>query len=169
MRRGTRVLMSVTSVAVVAVALRTSVHPQTAAVGAAVVATAPRSAAPRTTAPRTTTPRVTHHRITPTTPAPTTTAPKSVTATGGVVDTQYGPVQVGVTVLGNHLTQVRTLQHPSGDGQTNRINSYAIPQLEQEAMKAGNAHLDTVSGATFTSQGYRQSLQSALDAAHGAR
>ncbi|MDX2969218.1 FMN-binding protein [Kribbella solani] len=78
-------------------------------------------------------------------------------------------MQVGVTVLGNHLTQVRTLQHPSGDGQTNRINSYAIPQLEQEAMKAGNAHLDTVSGATFTSQGYRQSLQSALDAAHGAR
>ncbi|GAA1585611.1 hypothetical protein GCM10009804_47290 [Kribbella hippodromi] len=72
-------------------------------------------------------------------------------------------------MLGSRLTQVRTLQHPSGDGQTDRINSYAVPQLEQEAMKAGNAHLDTVSGATFTSQGYRQSLQSALDAAHGAR
>ncbi|HWD83454.1 MAG TPA: FMN-binding protein [Kribbella sp.] len=82
------------------------------------------------------------------------------------MDTQYGPVQVEITVQGSRILKVRTLQHPSGDGQTDRINGYAVPQLDQETMAAQNAHIDTVSGATFTSGGYRQSLQSALDAAH---
>lgn len=93
---------------------------------------------------------------------------KSVVVTGGVVDTQYGPVQVEVTVRGGRITAAHALQHPSGDGQTDQINAYAVPQLDQETMAAQSAHIDTVSGATFTSEGYRQSLQSALDAAHQA-
>jgi uncharacterized protein with FMN-binding domain len=87
-------------------------------------------------------------------------------AAGGVVDTQYGPVQVEITVRGGRIVKAHTLQHPSGDGQTDRINGYAVPQLDQEAMSAQSAQIDTVSGATFTSEGYRRSLQSALDAAH---
>ena len=88
---------------------------------------------------------------------------------GAVVDTQYGPVQVQITVRGGRITKARTLQHPSGDGQTDQINAFAVPQLNHEAVAAQSARIDTVSGATFTSEGYQQSLQSALDAAHGAR
>ncbi|MFF0267572.1 FMN-binding protein [Kribbella sp. NPDC004536] len=82
------------------------------------------------------------------------------------MDTQYGPVQVQITVRGGRIVDAHAVQHPSGDGQTDRINGYAVPQLNHEAIAAQNAHIDTVSGATFTSGGYRQSLQSALDAAH---
>ncbi|WP_427892765.1 FMN-binding protein [Kribbella sp. GL6] len=84
-----------------------------------------------------------------------------------MVDTQYGPVQVEVSVSGGKITRAHTLQHPTG-GRSDHINSYAVPQLNQETMTAQNANIDTVSGATFTSGGYRQSLQSALDAAHQA-
>lgn len=92
----------------------------------------------------------------------------AVVVAGGVVDTQYGPVQVEISVRGGRITKAHTLQHPSGDGQTDQINGYAVPQLNQETMAAQSAQIDTVSGATFTSEGYRQSLQSALDAAHRA-
>ncbi|TDO48344.1 FMN-binding protein [Kribbella sp. VKM Ac-2571] len=85
-----------------------------------------------------------------------------------MVDTQYGPVQVEITVRGGRITKARALQHPSGDGTTDQINSYAVPQLNHEALAAQSANIDTVSGATFTSGGYRESLQSALDAAHQA-
>ena len=85
-----------------------------------------------------------------------------------MVETQYGPVQVQITVQGGRIVKARALQHPSGNGQSDQINGYAIPQLDQEAVAAQSAQIDTVSGATFTSGGYRQSLQSALDAAHQA-
>lgn len=85
-----------------------------------------------------------------------------------MADTQYGPVQVEITVRGGRIAGARALQHPSGDGQTDQINAYAVPRLDQETTAAQSAHIDTVSGATFTSDGYRRSLQSALDAAHQA-
>ncbi|TCC31077.1 FMN-binding protein [Kribbella speibonae] len=102
------------------------------------------------------------------TPAAGSARPSSVVVAGGVVDTQYGPVQVEITVRGGRITRTHTLQHPSGDGRSDEINSFAVPQLDREAMAAQSARIDTVSGATFTSEGYRQSLQSALDAAHQA-
>jgi uncharacterized protein with FMN-binding domain len=77
-------------------------------------------------------------------------------------------VQVEVTVQGGRITRAHAIVRPSGNGQTQEINSYAIPQLDQEAMAAQSAQIDTVSGASFTSEGYRESLQSALDAAHRA-
>jgi uncharacterized protein with FMN-binding domain len=92
----------------------------------------------------------------------------SVTVAGDVVQTQYGPVQVEITLRSGQITRARALARPSGDGQTDAINSYAVPQLGQETLAAQSARIDTVSGATFTSEGYRQSLQSALDAAHRA-
>jgi uncharacterized protein with FMN-binding domain len=60
------------------------------------------------------------------------------------------------------------IAYPQDSGRDQEINSWAVPQLNAEAVQANSAQIDTVSGATYTSEGYRQSLQSALDAAHRA-
>ncbi|MBG0856655.1 FMN-binding protein [Streptomyces spinoverrucosus] len=88
------------------------------------------------------------------------------TVTGDVAQTQYGPVQVRITVSGGKITQAEAVQAPSG-GQSSQITANAVPQLNQAAVAAGSADIDAVSGATYTSGGYRQSLQSALDQAGG--
>jgi uncharacterized protein with FMN-binding domain len=80
----------------------------------------------------------------------------------------YGPVQVQVTVRGNRIVRAHAIDYPQGGGRDQEINSRAVPQLDQEAVQAQSARIDTVSGATYTSEGYRTSLQSALDAAHEA-
>lgn len=95
-----------------------------------------------------------------------TSAKTGGTFKGDVIDTRYGPVQVEITTSGGKLKAVRVLQVPSENGRDREIAGFAVPQLTQEALKAGNAHIDAVSGATYTSEGYIQSLQSALDAAH---
>ncbi|MFE9426268.1 FMN-binding protein [Kitasatospora sp. NPDC006697] len=92
-------------------------------------------------------------------------APGTRTITGSAVDTRYGPVQVRITLTGGKLTKVDVLQYPVESGRDQEINAYAIPQLNQEAIQAGNATIDSVSGATYTSAGYTRSLQSALDQA----
>jgi len=86
----------------------------------------------------------------------------ALTITGNIVQTRYGPVQVAATFNGTTLTSVTPLRHPSGH-QSDQINAYAMPILNKEAVAANSAHIDTVSGATFTSQAYEQSLQSAID------
>lgn len=85
--------------------------------------------------------------------------------TGAPADTPYGPVQVRVTLAGTRLVDVTMVQQPSGSDRDAEINGYALPILRQEALGAQNAQIDVVSGATFTSDGYAQSLQSALDRA----
>jgi uncharacterized protein with FMN-binding domain len=82
--------------------------------------------------------------------------------------TRYGPVQVQVTISSSRITAVKTLASPSsGDRDRDRaISAFALPILQREAIAAQSGTIDTVSGATFTSDGYRRSLQSALDAAH---
>ncbi|WP_369033357.1 FMN-binding protein [Streptomyces adonidis] len=87
------------------------------------------------------------------------------TLTGDSVQTRYGPVQVRVTVKNGKLTDVTAVTYPQENPRDEQINSYAIPQLTREALTAQSADIDTVSGATYTSEGYRQSLQSALDSA----
>ncbi|MCC9306371.1 FMN-binding protein [Kitasatospora sp. RB6PN24] len=87
------------------------------------------------------------------------------TVTGSAVDTRYGPVQVRITLTGSKLTKVDVIQYPSESNRDEEINSYALPELNQEAIAAGNANIDSVSGATYTSDGYTRSLQSALDQA----
>jgi len=89
-----------------------------------------------------------------------------LTANGTSEGTRYGPVQVRITIRSHRLVGVNALVYPSSGGRDREISSFALPQLEQEAIFAQSAHIDTVSGATFTSDGYRRSLQSALDAAH---
>jgi len=103
---------------------------------------------------------------TTTTTSPSTTVKKASTTrtvTGNAVDTRYGPVQVRVTVADGQVVSANAIVYPTNDPRDQQINSYAIPTLNQEAVQAGNANISMVSGATYTSQGYIQSLQSALD------
>lgn len=86
--------------------------------------------------------------------------------TGDTAQTQWGPVQVRITVRNGRITGATAVQYPNGNGNDQVINSYALPVLSQEAVAAQNAQIDLVSGATVTSVGYVQSLQSALDKAH---
>ena len=94
-----------------------------------------------------------------------TTATTPTTVTGGIAQTQWGPVQVQLTLKGSTITDVTMLQYPSGNPQDDQINSYALPILIQDTLNAQSAQIDMVSGATVTSVGYVQSLQSALDQA----
>jgi len=89
-----------------------------------------------------------------------------LTINGSVARTRYGPVQIQVQIKNNKIIDVRTLRAPDSNGRDTEINAYALPQLRTEVLAAQSAHVDTVSGATYTSDGYRKSLQSALDAAH---
>ncbi|MDR6975939.1 uncharacterized protein with FMN-binding domain [Streptomyces sp. 3330] len=89
------------------------------------------------------------------------------TLTGDSVQTRWGPVQVRVTLKDGKLTDVTAVAYPQENPRDQQINAYAIPQLTREALTAQSADIDTVSGATYTSDGYRESLQSALDAAAG--
>jgi uncharacterized protein with FMN-binding domain len=72
---------------------------------------------------------------------------------------------VRVTVKNGKLTDVTAVVYPTDNPRDQEINSYALPRLRTEALQAQSAEIDTVSGATYTSDGYRQSLQSALDSA----
>ena len=87
------------------------------------------------------------------------------TVTGSVASTQWGPVQVELTVSGGKITKVSVLQYPSGNPKDEEINDYALPILVQETTDRQSAGIDMVSGATVTSTGYIQSLQSAIDQA----
>ncbi len=80
-------------------------------------------------------------------------------------DTRWGPVQVQITVTGRNVTAVHAVEYPQNNPRDVQINAFAIPQLDQEATAAKSAQIDAVSGATVTSDGYIQSLQSALDQA----
>ncbi len=87
------------------------------------------------------------------------------TTTGKTAQTRWGPVQVQITTdASGKITDVEVVEYPSGNGEDQRINSYALPRLVQETLDAQSADVDMVSGATVTSEGYLQSLQSALDA-----
>lgn len=95
-------------------------------------------------------------------PRPPSSSSQSV-VDGPVVDTEYGPYQVRVTFAGIRITDVTLVTEPS-DRHSRRIAGAAAPTLRQEALQAQSAHIDSVSGATTTSEAYAQSLQGALDA-----
>lgn len=114
----------------------------------------PSSAAPGSSAPSTSA-----------APKSGTSSTSAKTVTGDAAPTRYGPVQVAVTFSGQKITRIQVLEYPTETGRDQEINSYAIPQLNQQAMSAQSANIDGVSGATYTSEGYQQSLQSAIDKA----
>lgn len=111
--------------------------------------------------------------ISPSAAAPTSASTKakaSPAAPSGVfkgapIDTRYGTMQVAAVVKSGKLTDIKVLQETDG-GRSQQIDAAAIPMLKSEALTAQSARIDAVSGATYTSQGYAQSLQSALDQAH---
>lgn len=87
------------------------------------------------------------------------------TVTGTAATTPYGPMQVQVTLTAMKITKVTVLQQTNDGAESNQIDGNAIPKLTSEALAAQSAHIDAVSGATYTSSGYVKSLQSALDKA----
>lgn len=102
------------------------------------------------------------------TPADATSTPADTggdTVDGDLITTEYGPVQVRITVADSTFTDVTTIARPTGNPQTEKINEAALPRLRESALAARSAGIDTVTGATYTSEGYRQSLQSAIDKA----
>jgi uncharacterized protein with FMN-binding domain len=99
---------------------------------------------------------------TPSGPAATLT---DGTFTGSTSNTQFGPVQVQVTVANGKITDVKALRLTNYGGRSIQISNYAAPILRSEVLKAQSAKVSSVSGATYTSNGYLSSLQSALDKA----
>ena len=89
------------------------------------------------------------------------------TGTGQLVTTPFSIIQVRVSFTGKQLTRVETVELSGNGARTQAINAHAEPILREEALKAGSAKIDVVSGATYTSESYRDSLQSAIDAARG--
>jgi uncharacterized protein with FMN-binding domain len=103
----------------------------------------------------------------PTTTSPstprTTTGPRQID--GPVVSNPYGDVQVRITVDSGRLVDIKALQLPQDRQRSAEISGFAGPELRSEALKAQSANIYVVSGATYTSDGYAQSLQAALDRA----
>ena len=85
---------------------------------------------------------------------------------GSAAQTLFGPVQVTITVTDGRITHVVVPTYPNGTWGDKMINASALPVLRRETLSAQSAEIDAVSGATVTSDGYKQSLQAALDAAH---
>jgi uncharacterized protein with FMN-binding domain len=188
MRRRFAAVMWAVSIAVVGFSIRASEH---AASGAPVAsagivdesASQPSQSAPtgsaspkpsksptpsRTASAKPTATPKTTPKTTPSSRPTQSAAPKTVTVNGAAVDTDYGPVQVQISLRGSKIISATAIAYPQGSGRDLEINSYAIPMLQQDTVAKQSAQVDTVSGATYTSDGYRQSLQSALDAAHQA-
>jgi uncharacterized protein with FMN-binding domain len=86
------------------------------------------------------------------------------TVQGAAEETRFGTVQVAVTFTGSKITSVQTLQAPSGRGRDQMLTQYATPLLAKEVIASQSARVDTISGATYTSEGYLASVQSAIDA-----
>lgn len=139
------------------------------------VAAAPTASASTTTAAAASGPSVATSTTASATPAPTSTSSTASSAryadgtyTGSAVSEPWGTFEVQATISGGQITAVTLVSSPS-DRHSSQINSYAVPQLTQEAVAAQSAAVDGISGATWTSQSYETSLQAALDAAAAAR
>ncbi|HUC95753.1 MAG TPA: FMN-binding protein [Candidatus Saccharimonadia bacterium] len=87
---------------------------------------------------------------------------KDGTYTGSIANAYYGNVQVAITISGSKITNVKFLQYPNTHSTSVIINQQAMPYLRQEAIQAQSSNVQLISGATFTSQAFVQSLQAAL-------
>ena len=167
-RRGAAALLLTTAALALLLSFKTptdtdpTAGTRVAAADGATATPAPAAAGPGTTMPAATS--------APATSAPATSAPGTAdlrdgTVQGAVVGTRWGAVQVQVTITGGTITDVTALQLPSGDRHSWDISSRAEPVLRRSALAIQGAEIDIVSGATYTSLAYAQSLQAALDAA----
>jgi len=96
---------------------------------------------------------------------PTTSSGAVRTVDGDPFDNRYGTVQVRVSLRGTRITGITALQMPFDRERSAEISRQAEPLLQQEALQAQSAQIDIIGGASYTSQSYAQSLQSALDKA----
>lgn len=85
--------------------------------------------------------------------------------TGATENTQYGPMQVQLTLIGTRITKATVLKRTDDGAESDQIDAAAIPKLTSETIAAQSARIDAVSGASYTSSGYIKSLQSAIDKA----
>ncbi len=90
---------------------------------------------------------------------------KDGTYTGDSEYTPYGSVQISVVISGGKITDVNFLQMPNDQRDSEQRTVYSEPLLKQTTLAKQSADIDFVTGATSTSEGYQQSLQSALDEA----
>jgi uncharacterized protein with FMN-binding domain len=90
---------------------------------------------------------------------------KDGTYNGTTVQTEFGPMQVAIVVSNGKISDVKPLQLTNADGRSQQISNYAVPILRSEVLSAQSAKVASVGGATYTSDGYLQSLQSAIDKA----
>lgn len=90
---------------------------------------------------------------------------KDGTYNGSVADAYYGQVQVAVTISSGKISNVKFLQYPNTHSTSVYINQQAMPYLKQEAIQSQNSNVQIISGATFTSQAFIQSLSNALSKA----
>jgi uncharacterized protein with FMN-binding domain len=118
-------------------------------------------------APTSTEPSTTDQRSTPAgaPPASPTTTTTRRTVDGKAVYTKFGDVQVRVVLAGVRIVDVQPLQMPFDHQRSQLISDRAGPWLHDEALQAQSPDIDVISGATYTSEAYRTSLQSALDRA----
>lgn len=100
-----------------------------------------------------------------TTSSTTTSKGISGTFVGATAQTIYGPVQVQITVSNGKITEAKALTYPTESFRDQQINSQAIPYLQQETIQAQSANIQGVGGASYTTQGWISSLQSALSKA----
>ena len=151
----------------------------TASVGSPTTAAGPPSPTtpPSTAPPSTATPSTATHAtaastappaprsVAPTSAPPVPTSVKTTTVDGPPIGTPYGDVQVRVVLRAKHIVDVQPLTLPSDFSRSRRISQEAAPLLRTEALQAQSANIDLLSGASYTSEGYAESLQGALDAA----
>ncbi len=141
--------------------------------GAVIASNAPTTSQPIASGTTTTPTTTTSTTTTTTTPTPTATAtaapvatgPADGTYTGSSVNTRFGSVQVSVTIASGAITDVTALHLTDADGRSVQISNRAAPVLHDEVVASQSANVSTVGGATYTSDAYLTSVQSALDQA----
>jgi uncharacterized protein with FMN-binding domain len=99
-------------------------------------------------------------------PSASTSGSRNGSYDGSTVSTRYGDVQVRVIISGGRISDVQPVTLPSDRQRSALISQEAAPLLHDEVVQAQSAQIDVISGATYTSYGYAQSLQAALDKAH---
>ncbi|MEO6826519.1 MAG: FMN-binding protein [Microbacteriaceae bacterium] len=168
MRARSAIIASLASGAILLIGWQAGNQPTTLT-GAVAPSTAPPATAPDGTGPApSATPSSAPAPSAPVTPA----APSGVAAgtfTGSQIQTPYGTVQVKAEIAGGRITDVIALQMTDQGSTSMEIDQQAVPMLRSEVLSSQSAHVDMVSGATYTTEGYLTSLQAALDAAHFTR
>ncbi len=160
MRRATMIAGGAVLGGAAVMALPTPGKPQQVAIAANAGAT--RKATPKRTTTTTAAATTTTHRKKKTTAAP---KPTTTTVVGALEATQYGQLQVKLTVKNGKIANVGFTTFVANDGRSQQIDSAAAPILIRETIAARSAHIASVSGATYTSGAYEQSLQAAIDKA----